>query len=158
MFYGGRLLANLTFDFDWFKSEVIPLLKINRNAFVVLDRDGKTMNAKINDTKNRISKEIGDNNSWITKGREIENYLSDKTISNWLLEKHGYKSNFSNEKNTKPEDNIANSNKTINLKYNSSKTVYSSEIGNFIDKDSLDILDLKENIVNLIDKIKGWNE
>ena len=48
MFYGGRLLANLTFDFDWFNSEVIPLLKINRNAFVVLDRDGKKMNTKIN--------------------------------------------------------------------------------------------------------------
>jgi len=158
MFYGGRLLANLTFDFDWFNSEVIPLLKINRNAFVVLDRDGKTMNTKINDTKNRITKEIGENNSWITKGREIENYLSEKTITNWLLEKHGFKSNFSNEKNTKLEDNIASSNKTINLKYNSSKTVYSSEITNFIDEDSLDILDLKENILNLIDKIKGWNE
>lgn len=158
MFYGGRLLANLTFDFEWFNNEVIPLLKINKNAFVVLDRDGKTMNAKINDTKTRITQEIGGNNSWITKGREIENYLSDKTIANWLLEKHGFKSNFSNDKNTKLEDNISNSNKAINLKYNSSKTIYSSEISQYIDKDSLDVLDLKENILNLIDKIKDWNK
>ncbi|GAF05954.1 ATP-dependent nuclease [Saccharicrinis fermentans] len=158
MFYGGRLLANLSFDFEWFNNEVIPLLKINKNAFVVLDRDGKTMNAKINDTKNRITKEIGENNSWITKGREIENYLSDKTISDWLLDKHGFKTSFTNDKNTKLEENIANSSKTINLKYNLSKTVFSSEIADYIDKDSLAILDLNENLKNLLSKIREWNE
>ncbi|NOZ45961.1 MAG: ATP-binding protein [Chlorobi bacterium] len=157
MFYGGRLLSNLSFDFEWFNKEVIPLLKINRNAFVVLDRDGKTMNAKINDTKNRITSEIGESNSWITKGREIENYLTDKTISNWLLDKHGYKTDFSNDKNTKLEV-IINSNERIKLNYNLSKTVYSSEIVKFIDKDSLETLDLKENLLNLIEKIEKWNE
>lgn len=158
MFYGGRLLSNLSFDFEWFNNEVIPLLKINSNAFVVLDRDGKTMNAKINETKKRITKEIGEGNSWITKGREIENYLSNKTISDWLLNKHGYKTNFTNNKNTKLEDNIINSSEKVKLKYNLSKTVFSSEIVNFIDNESFEILDLKENLVNLISKIKKWNE
>ncbi len=77
MFYGGRLLSNLSFDFEWFNNNVIPLLKINKNAFVIIDRDGKSSTTEINETKKRISKEIGDNNSWITKGREIENYLTD---------------------------------------------------------------------------------
>lgn len=158
MFYGGRLLSNLSFDFEWFNNEVIPLLKINKNAFVVLDRDGKTMSPKINDTKNRIITEIGENNSWITKGREIENYLSDKTISDWLVNKHGFQTNFTNYKNTKLEENIANSSKKINLKYNLSKTVFSSEIADYIDKDSLSILDLNKNILNLINKIREWNE
>jgi len=158
MFYGGRLLSNLSFDFEWFKSEVIPLLKINSNAFVVLDRDGKTMNTKVNDTKKRIIDEIGEGNNWITKGREIENYLSDKTISKWLSEKHGYKSNVINDKDTKLEDNILNSDKKIKLKYNLSKTVFSSEIANYIDKDSLEVLDLKDNLLNLIEKINKWNE
>ena len=158
MFYGGRLLSNLSFDFEWFNNEVIPLLKINRNAFVLLDRDGKTMNAKINETKNRVTKEIGEGNNWITKGREIENYLSDKTISDWLLNQHGYKTNFINDKNTKLEDNISNSSDKIKLKYNLSKTVFSSEIVNFINKDSLETLDLKPNLLNLIEKIEKWNE
>ncbi len=158
MFYGGRLLSNLSFDFEWFKSEVIPLLKINSNAFVVLDRDGKTMNTKVNDTKKRIIDEIGEGNNWITKGREIENYLSDKTISKWLSEKHGYKSNVINDKDTKLEDNILNSDKKIKLKYNLSKTAFSSEIANYIDKDSLEVLDLKDNLLNLIEKINKWNE
>jgi len=158
MFYGGRLLSNLSFDFDWFNREVIPLLKINRNAFVVLDRDGKSITEKINETKSRITNEIGEGHSWITKGREIENYLSDKTISDWLSDKHGYGTNFINNKDTKLEDNIIISNEKIKLKYNLSKTVFSSEIVNYINSDSIDILDLRENLHNLISKIINWNE
>lgn len=158
MFYGGKLLANLTFDFEWFNNDVIPLLKINKNAFVIIDRDGKTINATVNDTKRRISDEIGELNSWVTKGREIENYLSDKTISKWLLNKHGNKVNFTNDKNTKLEDNISNSNTKVKIKYNRSKTVFSSEITEYIEKDSIDVLDLKKNLNNLVEKIKSWNE
>lgn len=158
MFYGGRLLSNLSFDFEWFNNEVIPLLRINRNAFVIIDRDGKTISTKLNETKNRITHEIGESNSWITKGREIENYLTDKTISDWIFDKYELKASFVNDRNTKLEDNISNSYKTISLKYNLSKTVFSSEIVKYIDKESLEILDLKENILNLIDKIRKWNE
>jgi len=158
MFYGGRLLSNLSFDFEWFNREVIPLLKLNSNAFVIIDRDGKSINEKINDTKSRIANEIGEGHSWITKGREIENYLSDKTVADWLLDKHRYESNFVNDKNTKLEDNIISSNEKIKLKYNLSKTIFSSEIVDYIKSDSIDILDLRENLLNLISKINKWNE
>jgi predicted ATP-dependent endonuclease of OLD family len=157
MFYGGRLLSNLSFDFDWFNKDVIPLLKINKNAFVIIDRDGIVMNPKLNVTKSRINQEIGEGNFWVTKGREIENYLSDKTINNWLLQTHGYKSNFINEKNIKLEENILKSNGNIKLKYNLSKTAYSSEIAECIDRESIDVLDLEENIQRLILKIEEWN-
>lgn len=158
MFYGGRLLSNLSFDFEWFNKDVIPLIKINRNAYVVIDRDGKTITAKINETKRRISEEIGDSNYWVTKGREIENYLSDKIINAWLKDKHSYDVNFCGDKNTKLEDIITNSSSKIKLKYSSSKTVYSSEISEFIDLDSIDILDLKEKLNELLEKIRSWNE
>lgn len=158
MFYGGRLLANLTFDFDWFNEEVIPLLKINRNAYVVIDRDGKTSNPKLNETKTRISKEIGEGNFWITKGREIENYLSDKSIIDWLKNNHNYDVNFSNDKNQKLEDSITQSNNKIKLKYSLSKTIYSSEITDYINETELDVLDLKEKINQLINKIRDWNK
>lgn len=158
MFYGGRLLSNLSFDYEWFNSDVIPLMKINPNAFVVIDRDGKNINPKLNNTKIRISEEIGAGNFWITKGREIENYLSDNTITNWLSNDHNYKLIFSNNKDIKLEDNILNSDSKIKLKYNLSKTVYSSEITGYIDEDSLDVLDLKERLNELIEKIKEWNK
>lgn len=156
MFYGGRLLSNLTFDFEWFNKDVIPLLKINRNAFVILDRDGKTMNAKINETKSRISHEIGANNYWITKGREIENYLSDSVVRKWLLNDHSYKTEFTNEKNEKLENNILNC--RAKIKYNLSKTVYSAEIVKYFDSDNLNILDLEQKLKVLILKIKEWNK
>lgn len=157
MFYGGRLLSNLTFDFNWFNNEIIPLIKINRNAFVIIDRDGKTMNAKINDTKKRISNEIGENNCWITKGREIENYLSNNVISKWLKINHGIDTKFNNDRNIKLEDNISNSSKKIKLKYASSKRVYSSKIIEYIDKESLNIMDLEKKLNSLILEIKKWN-
>ncbi|WP_055446039.1 AAA family ATPase [Lacinutrix mariniflava] len=158
MFYGGRLLSNLSFDFEWLKKEVIPLLKINRNAYVVIDRDGKTINTKLNETKVRIKEEIGENRCWITKGREIENYLSDETLSNWLNENHKYKVEIVNNKNIKLEENIINSNNKIKLKYNLNKTIYSSEISEFINVDSISIMDLNEKLNELIEAIKEWNK
>jgi len=157
MFYGGRLLSNLSFDFEWFNKNVIPLLKINKNAFVIIDRDGKSITTKINETKKRISNEIGANNSWITKGREIENYLTDETITKWLLEKHNYKVVFKNDKDIKLEENIINSSSKIKLKYNLNKTLFSNEIIEYIDDKSLKTLDLDEKLNALITEIDKWN-
>jgi len=157
MFYGGRLLSNLSFDSESFNKEVIPLLKINRNAFVIIDRDGKIASPKLNDTKKRINQEIGDNHCWITEGREIENYLSDEVVTNWLLGRHGTNVQFVNDKNIKLEDNICNSTKKNILTYNSSKTLYSSEISEFIDPDSLNVMDLKARLQRLVEVIREWN-
>ena len=118
----------------------------------------KTPNAKINETKIRIANEIGERNSWITRGREIENYLSDKTVSDWLFEKLGHKVKFKNDSDTKLEDSILKSNEAIKLEYNKAKTLYSSEIVKYIDENSLAMLDLKKNVLNLIDKIRKWNK
>lgn len=157
MFYGGRLLSNLSFDFDWLKKELIPLLKINRNAFVVIDRDGKTIKAKLNQTKKRITEEIGTGNCWITQGREIENYLTSDTLSNWLKSEHNTSSKIENDKNIKLEENILSSDKNIKLQYNLNKTVFSSEIVEYIDHSNLEVLDLKSRINNLIEQIEIWN-
>lgn len=75
VFYGGRLLSNLSLeDVD----ELINLMIVNRNAIIVLDSDKKSANTPLNNTKKRILEEARKNNvlTWVTKGREIENYLS----------------------------------------------------------------------------------
>lgn len=158
MFYGGRLLSNVGFDFDWFDKDVIPLLKINKNSYVIIDRDGKGISAKLNATKKRICDEIGEGHYWITKGREIENYLSDKVVSEWLLGSHNINANFQNEQYTKLEDNISQTDKKIKLKYNLKKPLYSSEIAAYIDEESLNTMDLSERLNQLIEKIRGWNK
>jgi len=154
MFYGGRLLSNLSFKYETIESELIPLLKLNPNAFVIIDRDGKQISAKLNETKTRIQKEIGEENAWITKGREIENYLSNRLIQEWLTERYNIKEQFENDKDTKLEESIA---KISNIKYNLKKNGFAKEISNFIKTEDLEILDLHDKILTIVNKVKYWN-
>lgn len=157
MFYGGRLLSNLSFDYELINSELIPLLKLNSNSFVIMDRDGKTISSKLNDTKIRIQEELGENSVWITKGREIENYLSSNSLNKWLLDTYSIQSSVDNELNTKLEESISSQAKAEKIKYNLNKNKYASEIIDFIEVEGLDILDLKTNIQKLTQQIKKWN-
>lgn len=126
MFYGGKLLSHLAINKketekingNFFENELVELLKINRNAYIVMDRDGKTSKASLNRTKKRIQTEIG-NMHWVTKGREVENYLTENTINNWLLTKNNTSGLFVHSSNDKIEDSIALTNQTI--KYNLKK-------------------------------------
>lgn len=145
MFYGGRLLSQVSFQNETIASELIPLLKLNRNAFVLMDRDGFSSKTKINSTKIRIQDEIGDKGCWITKGREIENYLSTNTLSKWL------KSDVTTNSDYKLEDIVSPK------KYDLAKSKYSKEIVEFITSEDFDILDLKSKLNQLIKLIHTWN-
>ncbi|WP_370173246.1 ATP-dependent nuclease [Leeuwenhoekiella palythoae] len=150
MFYGGRLLSHISFQNEKVISELIPLLKLNRNAYVVMDRDGFSSVTNLNKTKSRIKAELGDRNSWVTKGREIENYLSSNTLKKWLeFEK------IKTDSNKKLEDIVS---KVSTKKYATGKSKYSVEIARYIEKDDLNILDLKLKINQLVKKISSWNE
>lgn len=149
MFYGGRLLSNLTFESEKVIVELIPLLKLNRNAYVIMDRDGFSNTTKINETKGRIKRELGDKNSWITRGREIENYITEKTIKNWLqVEK------IKTNSDKKFQEIIS---KITTKKYDLNKNKFSNEITKYIEINDLEILDLKLKMNQLIKSIKSWN-
>lgn len=156
MYYGGRTLANLCFDYDWLNTELIPLLRLNTNAFVVIDKDGKKASSNLNNTKIRIQDEIGENNCWVTKGREIENYLTAKTINSWLS-KYINSPNFIYHQHDKIEDTISHANPSLSLKYNTKKREFSSEIISHIDVTDLKILDLDDRIHQMVNVIKKWN-
>lgn len=158
MFYGGRLLSNLTLDYDNLSSELIPLLKLNRNCFVVMDRDGKTISTKLNDTKTRIANEIGEGKVWITKGREIENYLTDTTINNWLEQSHSISTVVRVNNDLKFETFFEDNSKTNKIKYNLNKNKFALELIEFITEEDIFNLDLKAKVENLIDLIKFWNK
>lgn len=78
MFYGGRLLSHLTMSEDEEANEFIRLLKLNPKCAVVIDSDKANAPAPLNATKRRIIDEANASSrmSWLTKGREIENYVS----------------------------------------------------------------------------------
>ena len=81
MFYGGRLLSHLSADDDELK-EFIGLRSLNQNLAVIMDSDKAAEEDQINDTKTRVVSEFakGPGVAWVTKGREIENYLDHTTL------------------------------------------------------------------------------
>jgi putative ATP-dependent endonuclease of OLD family len=78
VFYGGRLLAHLSAEApDPQVAEAIRILNVNRNMIVIMDSDKASRQARVGETKKRILREVSDQGglAWITKGREVENYL-----------------------------------------------------------------------------------
>jgi predicted ATP-dependent endonuclease of OLD family len=78
MFYGGKLASHLTYQEDTHDiNDFISLRKLNRRGVMILDSDRDKKSARINNTKQRLRDEFnqGPGHTWITEGREIENYL-----------------------------------------------------------------------------------
>lgn len=80
MFYGGRLLSHLSAD-EMEVDDFVALLPINRFPAIVIDSDRRKQNDRLNETKRRVIQEIekAAGFAWVTKGKEIENYLDDET-------------------------------------------------------------------------------
>lgn len=158
LFYGGRLLSNLSYSPDFLDKTLIPLLKINRNAYVIIDKDGKRMTESLNATKTRIKNEIGDHKCWITKGREIENYLSASTIKKWLKEKTKKELHFEYSQQEKLENSIRAANISgVEIKYETNKNAFSKELVKYIENEDFKILDLEAKIDEIIRWIDKWN-
>ncbi|MDX2047468.1 MAG: AAA family ATPase [Chitinophagaceae bacterium] len=150
MFYGGKLLSHLSFDDN--QEELIEMMKINQNAFIVIDRDNNPL-AK---TKERVRREIGIENNWVTKGREIENYISLKVINEWLLKNNMNPIN-KDDIDPKKKIEIMISKYNSNIRYEKKKSVYSKEISECFTEDDLNYLDLKLRMEDLINVIEKWN-
>ncbi|WDA40282.1 ATP-binding protein [Erythrobacter sp. BLCC-B19] len=77
MFYGGRLLSHLTVDDDQV-NDFIQLLPINRSVAILIDSDLGAAGQSLRTTKTRVESEVNriGGYSWVTDGREIENYVS----------------------------------------------------------------------------------
>jgi hypothetical protein len=78
VFYGGRLLSHLSAgDPDIDVGEVIKILSVNRNAILLMDSDKRNQQSPLNATRKRLLTELESLGavSWVTKGKEIENYV-----------------------------------------------------------------------------------
>jgi predicted ATPase len=89
MFYGGHLRAHLTAE-DIDNAELsslddfISLRRMNRRMVMVIDSDKDADGTELNETKKRLIGEFSKapGIAWVTKGREIENYLSTEVLQN----------------------------------------------------------------------------
>ena len=124
MFYGGRLFSHLTaLDKDIENEagdDLISVRKLNRNTVIMFDSDKDRPRARINSTKQRLKNEFnsGAGFAWVTKGREVENYLNFDKVEESVTTVHPSASNLVKKgewenllkykKNRSTEERIAN--------------------------------------------------
>lgn len=154
LYYGGRTLSHYTANPDTEDDDLINILTTNRNAAIVIDSDICGKKKGINVTKTRIKKEFKSNERvcWITKGKEIENYIPYQAINkaygnDKLKAQCGQNDKFPEYIKQQIE------NKTFN------KVGFAHKVIEHIsDENSKDILDLKSNVEKLSKKIRSWNQ
>ncbi|MFG2750058.1 AAA family ATPase [Streptomyces xanthophaeus] len=95
MFYGGKLLSHLSgaeyIEPSGDVEDFISLLKINRRMAIIIDSDLKQADGVIRSAKTRIIREFAESGgfSWVTSGREIENYVPHAEFSEAATSRHG---------------------------------------------------------------------
>lgn len=160
MFYGGRLLAHLSAD-DNEISDFISLRRLNQNSAIVIDSDKQSSNAKLNNTKKRIIDEFGPKLAWVTKGREIENYVSEDNIERAIKEIHkeSYKSIHSKGQYQNLLIYKKKSRSRPNQNTEEIATADKIKVAKFICnlKSDLNVLDLRKRITELVNMIKRAN-
>ncbi len=92
MFYGGRLLSHLAADDDEV-TDFIQLRDLNRNVAILMDSDKKHSRDRVNETKQRLEREFATHGgvAWVTKGREIENYVAHDRLQLAVADVYGDK-------------------------------------------------------------------
>ncbi len=148
LFYGGALLSHYsTTEQDPF----INLLKINKNSYIIMDSDKRTKQTPLKNRVKRIQNELkNQNNYWITKGREIENYLPDNVLSSYFDKAMELKIFASFPEIYKKSKKVTNFD----------KVKFASEIvnlENYTLENLKNQLDLQKKILELLDFIKKSN-
>jgi putative ATP-dependent endonuclease of OLD family len=155
LFYGGRLLSNLSSDLIPEK-KFIDMLKINSNLIVIIDSDKKLNTDSINATKSRVCEEVTSAGglAWVTAGREIENYNSLSNLNECLqLAIQGNVNSFESVFDLIDATSSGKGKKLSKEKPNLALLL----VNQTTKEDWLPILDLNHNMEIVVSKIKEWN-
>ncbi len=153
MYYGGKLLSHYTaVEFDEKTNNLINILTMNRNAIMVMDSDKKTLHSRINDTKRRIRDELKKKGMfcWITKGKEIENYVAAEAVNKL------FKCELPQ---IEPYEQFPDYIGKYDKSFISHKVETARKLCEYITSDNSEgILDLSENIIRIYEIIQKWNK
>ncbi|HOO53036.1 MAG TPA: ATP-binding protein [Methanothrix sp.] len=165
IFYGGRLLNHLSAENPEIDQQnLIKILSTNRNVAILIDSDKTSESDEINDTKKRIQNEIESVGGlcWITKGKEIENYIPKSAIDS-LAENYEMKVEkgfglyevFDDYlKHLKETDTGERGKK----RFPRNKLSFADEIRPHLNKENLSgMLDLDTQMNEMTARIKRWN-
>lgn len=154
LFYGGRLLSHLSGRVE-VSNDLIQLFRANRHSIIMIDSDKRNQKSKINKSKQRIKKEFEEMNSLclVTKGKEIENYLTKTTI----FKTFGVNSQIDQYESIEEFLNRNIDGKKEGTKYIRNKVGGAVSLCKNMTKEDLKILDLDKKIELIVEKIKEWN-
>lgn len=156
MVYGGKVLAHFEALPESESSQLISMITLNRNLAVVIDSDRKLLEGadrkppmKLNATKRRIRDEVAERGgfSWVTEGKEIENYIPEgvwsKTVGSMVSIDSAY---------------VAVPDLPKIKGISSNKVELASRVVEFLTlQDIVGHLDLEAQLNSLIEHIKRWN-
>lgn len=156
MFYGGRLASHLTGeDMDKSLNDFISLRRLNRRSAIVIDSDKAAKRASINSTKQRLQSEFdsGPGHTWITEGREIENYLNSDLV------KEAIHKTYPSAKST---STFGQYDKLLAISTKGNKDTQASkvEVARYIIENhpaDLNVLDLRKQVQKLVEFINSSN-
>lgn len=89
MFFGGSLVRHISVSDDAI-DDFIKILKLNRNCAILIDSDKDRAQGylKSNAVRIRDEMEASGRFAWITKGREVENYVDHDVLQSALQQCH----------------------------------------------------------------------
>ncbi len=160
MFYGGRLFSHLTAnDDDEIQEKIedfISIRNLNRNTAIMFDSDKDRPRARLSATKQRLKREFdsGVGFAWVTKGREVENYLDYDKVEESVLAVHPSASHILNK------DEWANLLKYKKTSGNVERTASKVKIArNYVSNNepNLNALDLNDRVEQLCEFISHAN-
>ena len=150
LYYGGKNLAHFTADSEQ-ENSLINILLTNRNGLIVMDHDENSEDDEIRDTKKRIKEEFESKGMyvWVTKGKEIENYLkADDIVASLKIN--------DSLKQVEPYQHFKEYIYPIEPNYNNQKVSFAQRMS--FGKDSLQIMDLEKRIDDIAAVIQKWNK
>jgi hypothetical protein len=157
IFYGGRLLAHLSADDPTIDpTNLVKILRVNRNAVLFIDSDRKKGNDDINETKKRLVSEVESFGGlvWITSGKEVENYIPAEA-----LRKHYHDESIETVEAFEPfADYLERIKSDEGTRFLRKKVQYAEEFSKHFTKENLSQqLDLCDYVEKVCQKIRGWN-
>lgn len=156
VFYGGRLLAHLDALPADEEHSGVAILRLARHACILIDSDKRNQQTRINETKRRLEAEVTavGGMAWISKGREIENYIPRSAFDRWK--------NWTSQPAADPYEDVFEfldqQEAGLGAKFRAKKPLLAEAIAPHLQfSDCQSVLDLDDRMKELCRNIRVWN-
>lgn len=159
VFYGGSVRKHLSASDPEQVDSAISVFRINKNAVIVMDSDRSKKGQKLENSKTKLIDELKDSDTsttFVTKGKDIENYINPKTIKEYLkledeprkVEQYEEFSDYLNEL----QDGRGKT-------FENNKMLFADKVKDLFKKEDLkDMYDIDKQMTNIVALIQKWNK